>query len=206
MIVGDFDGDDKDELFYVQTSNNAAWAVSQDMILNPDWSSSWSWNWTANPEYTVPFIDDWSLASNVSSITKYFLIKAIANEPSYLLAMRKFDGYNPCDNFIVNMYKPNVSTNFKLTDSDLAMDVNNFEPVNNFKLFPNPSSWKIQIHSENLVINGVEIFDIRGQLIFKNSYGLENDIQVDISDKPTGIYFVKIISSNNIPVEKIIKN
>lgn len=63
--------------------------------------------------------------------------------------------YNSCDNFIANMCKPNVSTNFKLNDSDLATNIDNSEPENNLILYPNPSSGKIQIHSENLVINGV---------------------------------------------------
>ncbi len=205
ILAGNLDGDPKDEFFYIQTHDNASWAISHDLVANPNWD--WSWNWSANPTPpAVSFIDDWPLASNVASITKYFLIKAVANESSYLLAMRKFDGYNSCDNFIVNMYKPNVSTNFKLTNGDLAMDINNSEPVNNFKLYPNPSTGKILIESKNGTISTIEIYDIRGQLIFKNSYGLENNIQIDISDKPNGIYFIKIISSNNTDVKKIIKN
>lgn len=41
--------------------------------------------------------------------------------------------------------------------------------------------------------------------MFKNNFDSKNDIQVDISDNPNGIYFVKINTAEKIFYQKIIK-
>ncbi|MGE0560328.1 MAG: T9SS type A sorting domain-containing protein [Flavobacteriales bacterium] len=212
ILAGNIDSDNRDEFFYIQTHENAAWAISHDLVANPSWN--WSWNWSANPTSpAVPFVDDWSLASNsATGITNYFLIKVIASEPSYLLAMRKFDSYNPCNDFIVSMYEPTQS-NFKISNQDLLTKEDLKSSINNslndkiVKIYPNPTSSIIKILANNSNINKVEVFDVRGQLIFENNYNVESNINVDISSSPNGIYFVKITNDSQFTsVQKIVLN
>ena len=76
VLVGDIDTqDNKEEILFIQTGVNGAWATSMD--LKPD-QSSWTWNWSANNSYSVPFINDWSIADNSGTDSKYLLIKAEA--------------------------------------------------------------------------------------------------------------------------------
>ena len=66
-------------------------------------------------------------------------------------------------------------------------------------IFPNPSNGNFTVrHSEENYF-GVEIYSLQGQLIYDT-----NSDQIDLSDKPSGVYFVK--QKGNLPnVYKIIK-
>lgn len=199
ILAGNIDLDGKDELFFLATDPLASWATTMDLINDQD---GWNWNWSGNPQYSVPFIDDWSLASNGGSKTRYCLVKAKANEPKYLMTMRKF-----CNSYLVNMYKRISNDNFKNSNSTLIGDLNCTDLNNSIKIFPNPSQGKIDIISDNSSLIALEIFNIGGQLIYQSSYNYEQRIQLDISEHPNGIYFAKFTDSNNfITFQKFILN
>ena len=70
---------------------------------------------------------------------------------------------------------------------------------NNVVLFPNPTSNKINIRSnEYFKISEIEIFDISGRKL-KSSFETEN---IDVSDFSKGIYFVKIHNSSDKAIIK----
>lgn len=81
----------------------------------------------------------------------------------------------------------------------------NREPL----VYPNP------IKNSTIHINGVamganetpiEIYDLKGQLVFSKSYKTaSNQLEIDIPDLPEGIYMLKIISKEEIFNYKIIK-
>lgn len=83
-----------------------------------------------------------------------------------------------------------------------ASVLSNVEEVvseNDINLFPNPTSNKINIRSnENIKITEIEIFDISGRKL-KSSFETEN---IDVSDFSKGIYFVKIHNSTNRTIVK----
>ncbi len=68
------------------------------------------------------------------------------------------------------------------------------------KLFPNPTSDSFKLSEE---IDSLDIFNVSGQLV-KTFQQSENRYQIE--DLNTGIYFVKIVSGNQVQVEKLIKN
>lgn len=199
ILAGNLDTDNKDELFFLQTHSTAAWSTTMDLKND---QSDWNWNWSANSQYSVPFIDDWPLAASGGSNTRYYLVKAKSNEPKYLLAMRKF-----CGNYLVNMYKTNSQANYKMIGMDLENDSIAFKSENDIAIFPNPSDGKIQILSEKENIKSIEISDPRGQIIYSEKYNSQRKIEIDLSKHPTGIYLVKIINtSNSVSIRKIILN
>jgi len=63
-----------------------------------------------------------------------------------------------------------------------------------FKIYPNPASDKFYISSENTTLANVEIADAYGKVIFDadKRFLKEEEIEIDLSNFPTGIYFVKI--------------
>ena len=71
----------------------------------------------------------------------------------------------------------------------------------NLNIYPNPTSNKIFIDnvSENLVVN---ISDITGRQILSNKTIISGKMEIDLSDFPSGIYFINI----NNKSYKIIKN
>ncbi len=199
VLAGNLDSDNKDELFFLQTHPAAAWAATMDLKKD---QSGWNWNWSANPQYGVPYIDDWSLASNGGSGTKYYLVAAKANEPEYLLAMRKF-----CGNYLVNMYKTNISSNYRTANEEAEDGFNSFRPDGDISVFPNPSDGKIQILLTKSDILHVEIFDLRGQVIYKTNGSSLQKKEIDLSNYPVGIYVLKLTDSHNTTsIHKIIIN
>ncbi len=77
-----------------------------------------------------------------------------------------------------------------------------------FKLYPNPSSTNITIRQLDRYLNKGTIYfiNIFGKTV-KTSPLIDAQTQVDVSDIPTGIYFIKIISDDGKPIhdQKIIK-
>ena len=199
ILSGNLDLDNKDELFFLQTDSPAAWATTMDLKND---QSGWNWNWSANPQYSVPFIDDWPLAANGGSNTRYYLVKAKSNEPKYLLAMRKF-----CGNYLVNMYKTISPSNYIMANVNIEDNFNSFKPDNDISVFPNPSDGKIQILSTKSDITYIEVLDARGQTIYNAKYSSQQKVEIDLAKYPTGIYILKLTDSqNSVSIRKIILN
>lgn len=75
--------------------------------------------------------------------------------------------------------------------------------INDFKIYPNPATSQITL--ETNTINNVQltICNLSGQELIKQQ-AKSGKQEVDVSVLPSGVYFVKILHSNTIKVEKII--
>ena len=72
----------------------------------------------------------------------------------------------------------------------------------NLSIFPNPSSDVINISSD-VSYNKFEMYDALGNMVLKNTFS----DQIDISDLQSGIYLVRLSSTNNVTsIKRIIKN
>jgi len=74
------------------------------------------------------------------------------------------------------------------------------------QVYPNPTTGQLTINNGQLTINNVEIFDMMG----KKQLSIINcplSIEIDISNLPAGVYFVKTTHQNNtVGTAKIIKH
>ena len=79
--------------------------------------------------------------------------------------------------------------------------------ITNFKLFPNPNKgeFTLTLDSKSAKVN-VEIFDIRGRLIYNKDYNSSGSFnqQINLNNVSKGIYLVKVKDGVNIRTEKII--
>jgi len=81
-------------------------------------------------------------------------------------------------------------------------------PVTTTKIKPNPANDWIEITNSKSQITNVEIYDVMGrkQKEERRMNG-EDGVKINISQLPTGIYFVRVYKENNIPETlKLIKN
>ena len=78
-----------------------------------------------------------------------------------------------------------------------------FELDDSIAIYPNPSKNNVNIKC-NSTIKSVELYDVQGRLLQTQ---LLDEVQtsIDISEKSTGIYFLKITSDKGSKVEKIMK-
>jgi hypothetical protein len=95
-------------------------------------------------------------------------------------------------------------------EEEVEMKILNSENVelkNTFEIFPNPTenSFKITTPFINQAIN-VYVMDYKGQLIVKRQLPSgENSLELDASNLSSGLYFVKIVSEDNITINKTSK-
>jgi endoglucanase len=77
-----------------------------------------------------------------------------------------------------------------------------------YSLFPNPTSNKVDIlFPENSGTNTyIELYNHLGQQLIESTIISSNPFTMDISKYSPGVYLLKVISSNGVFVEKIIKN
>jgi len=81
------------------------------------------------------------------------------------------------------------------------------ELIPDFQIYPNPSSGKFTITTTHGDENSqIQIFDSSGKQIRSFRIGSSNHIEVDMSDVPSGVYFVKsILQNGNTKTLKFIK-
>jgi len=70
-----------------------------------------------------------------------------------------------------------------------------------FEVYPNPVNDFININSK-LHINKVEIYSVLGKQILSTSVNLN---RIDISNLNKGVYFIKVYSSNNVGINRVVK-
>jgi hypothetical protein len=100
-----------------------------------------------------------------------------------------------------------VKTSFVIsTVSETDPSPVNTEKSNEFKIYPNPTRGISNIIMENEISENViiEVINSNGQVILRKE--TNNYIEtIDISNSPTGIYFVKVSNGTKTGISKLIK-
>lgn len=100
----------------------------------------------------------------------------------------------------VNSYIYFVEDNTNYIDEESQFD-------NNIILFPNPNSGEFKVglsYNSNPRLFSLEIYDVIGdQVYYKND--INGFININIRNKPSGIYMIKIIIGSNVLTKHIIK-
>ena len=96
-----------------------------------------------------------------------------------------------------------VDTGFASTSfQNLSNSV--FKVDNSIVIYPNPAVSKVSI-SSNSNLKAIQLYDAQGRILQSLMLN-DNKATLDISEKPIGIYFLKIQSEKGSKLEKIIKN
>lgn len=75
-----------------------------------------------------------------------------------------------------------------------------------FTIYPNPSTGNFTLSFNQEIENGtVQVVDYTGKVILESNI-LESNMEIDISNMPSGLYIVKIVSAKGVSMEKLIKN
>jgi hypothetical protein len=76
----------------------------------------------------------------------------------------------------------------------------------NINIYPNPTDGRLYINSDIEVMKNIQLVDLRGRLVKSWSVNSVNDVQIDISEFESAIYFVRITTESHTINERIIKN
>jgi len=88
-----------------------------------------------------------------------------------------------------------------------STSVSDFANPNRWKVYPNPATSKINIQSFDYQIDKltVEIQDVAGKTLLTQHYDYSDNIQIDLSKLPNGLYFIKLSSEQYTHTYKIVK-
>ena len=85
--------------------------------------------------------------------------------------------------------------------------VSDFANPNRWKVYPNPATSKINIQSFDYQVDKltIEIQDVAGKTLLTQQYDYSDNIQIDLSKLPNGLYFIKLSSEQYTHTYKIVK-
>lgn len=89
-------------------------------------------------------------------------------------------------------------------EPDEAVGIANINSTNALRVYPNPAKQKFTIHSENALINSVEVFDTQGSLIYAAEANAQLIFTVETNSWSNGIYFIKVKSNEENLNERIV--
>lgn len=77
--------------------------------------------------------------------------------------------------------------------------------LNAFQLYPNPTQGEINVTTTGIVITGIKITNTSGQLLKDIAIeGIFTDVRLNLSELPTGVYFVTIENKGNPIVKRVV--
>ncbi|MBX7243831.1 MAG: SBBP repeat-containing protein [Bacteroidia bacterium] len=90
--------------------------------------------------------------------------------------------------------------------NDYSVGISPFEPVNNFKIYPNPASKSISIElggEKAAKETEIGIYSLTGNLVKKEKYQ-ENLIMIDIEELVNGVYILSVSSTGTVERQKLL--
>lgn len=70
------------------------------------------------------------------------------------------------------------------------------------RIIPNPASAIVRVHLENVEIEGIQVRDAFGRLVFRNPEGVNH---INLSDLASGVYFFEILAEGKRGVKRVVK-
>jgi hypothetical protein len=73
------------------------------------------------------------------------------------------------------------------------------------KIAPNPNNGIFKIILKDISEGTIQVSDLYGYTVYKVDFKDQNEFEMNMQDKPKGIYIVKVIYGNKTFTRKIIK-
>ncbi|MDD4215088.1 MAG: T9SS type A sorting domain-containing protein, partial [Bacteroidales bacterium] len=108
-------------------------------------------------------------------------------------------------NFIPNTttFDPEYELIAKIDNNIVNIEENNLSAHN---IYPNPFKNIINIENNNNQFDRIEIYNIESKKVFEKTFKeAVNKTQIDLKHLKQGVYFLKIISTDNIFIQHIVK-
>jgi hypothetical protein len=96
------------------------------------------------------------------------------------------------------------SKRFKVVFENGALGIED-NAISHISLYPNPTEGQLNIASPNAAISSVTIFDLQGRKVVSEVFTENNNVQIDISDLNSAMYFVDIKTDAGTVTKRLIK-
>ena len=98
---------------------------------------------------------------------------------------------------------PVITNRFETEFVEEALSISEFD-INNFQLFPNPANDVLNIKLNAITNATLSIYDIQGKLVLDRIISQEQNLELNVSDLQSGMYFVKLNTATRSIVKKLI--
>jgi hypothetical protein len=72
-----------------------------------------------------------------------------------------------------------------------------------FQIYPNPTTNSVHITGES--IDKITLLNLKGEIL--KTYTISgNELEIDLSSQPSGMYFIKILSGDKQEIKQVVKN
>jgi subtilisin family serine protease len=176
------------ELYLVAEDDNGCNAYSDTLFITQG-------NVPLNPIITN--LDGALVSSNGPNIQWYFNDNTLINDTNQVIFPNQYGFYS------VSFTSEDGCTSYSTAFNWTALSLEEISS-NQFTLFPNPSTDKITIQSEEL-FSEVHISNSQGQRIATKTLNPSNEYQFSVSEYARGVYFVKIQLKSGSKTMKLIK-
>lgn len=107
----------------------------------------------------------------------------------------------PSSMFIIDSFSDTLSLFHIALGKLRPSNVNDFIG-HSIEVYPNPTTGLVQIESNDIDINSIEVYDVVGNLVQKS----KEYQTIDLESQPNGIYFLRINSNGSFLTKRIIRN
>lgn len=124
--------------------------------------------------------------------------KAIVMKPGFLVnSGALFSAAINANQLVFNVVSP---------ETPIISRTNSIKSVNSLNILPNPSNGIFKISLNDISEGNIEISDLYGFTIHKSDFKNQTEFEMNLQDRPKGIYIVKVFSGEQVFTSKIIKN
>ncbi len=92
-----------------------------------------------------------------------------------------------------------------MSDASCPLSVPEEEFANNISIYPNPTNGVFYIKNRSLInIDRIAIFDITGKLVLDQDFSTSSDITINLEGYAKGMYFIDLLSDENVITSKLL--
>ena len=79
--------------------------------------------------------------------------------------------------------------------------------ASNFSIYPNPANNVLNLSVKNgLTVNEISIVDINGRTVKTINNAFNSEVEINVSDLTSGVYFLNVATENGVAKSKFVKN
>lgn len=88
--------------------------------------------------------------------------------------------------------------------SGCTVGINDVENLVDISVFPNPTNDKFQVSGLKFQVGEIQIYNVWGETVFQSSIQQLSDSEIDFSNQPAGIYFLRLNTTEGMVNNKIV--
>ena len=94
----------------------------------------------------------------------------------------------------------------KILGTPISVGIKNINTAQYVSVYPNPSSGEIQVISNQCSVSSIEIYNLLGEKVYTSPFTVNRSpITINVSDLPSGVYVIEVITDKGIEVRKFKK-